>query len=103
MGIGPAVQDIWLLAPDPGEEGRRRRLVIADGYRRCRPFEHGWMRLVEPLRALRMIRYAAWIASRWYDPVFQKVFAHFGTDRWWGEEIIALREQFARIEEDLSI
>ena len=84
-------------------EGYRRRLMIADGYRQNRHFEHSWMRLVEPLRALRMIRYAAWIAARWYDPIFQKMFSHFGTERWWGDEIIALREQLARIEEQMAL
>ncbi|MEE2786443.1 MAG: serine/threonine protein kinase [Myxococcota bacterium] len=95
--LGPAVQDIWLLAPGPDEEARYRRAAILEGYRDYRPFDERWVQLIEPLRALRMIRYTGWIASRWYDPTFKRTFGQLSTPRWWGEEANTLREQLARL------
>jgi Ser/Thr protein kinase RdoA (MazF antagonist) len=36
------------------------------------------MKLVEPLRALRMIHFPAWIARRWEDSAFKLGFPAFG-------------------------
>ena len=55
--------------------------------------------LIEPLRALRMLHYSGWIASRWDDPAFPGAFPWFNTVRYWGEQILALREQLAILDE----
>ncbi|MCB9546575.1 MAG: serine/threonine protein kinase [Myxococcales bacterium] len=94
--IGPAVQDVWLLAPAPDADGHRQRLRIADAYRAERDFDPRWLRLVEPLRSLRMIHFSTWIARRFDDPIFRRTFDHFGTVRYWQDETSALREQLAR-------
>jgi len=57
------------------------------------------LRLVEPLRALRFIHYATWIARRWEDPLFKRTFAHFGSAAYWSREMTDLREQIARIDD----
>jgi Ser/Thr protein kinase RdoA (MazF antagonist) len=46
-----------------------------------------------------MLHYSAWIASRWEDPAFPAAFPWFNTIRYWGEQILALREQVAVLEE----
>ncbi len=57
--------------------------------------------LIEPLRALRMIHHAAWLASRWDDPAFPAAFPWFGSQRYWQEQILQLREQVAVLDEPL--
>jgi hypothetical protein len=52
---------------------------------------------VEPLRALRMVHYSAWIARRWADPIFKQTFPEFVTYPYWVEEADALEEQLRLI------
>lgn len=86
MMVGPAVQDLWLLLPGRDAETRRLRGVFIGAYEELRRFDRGSLRLVEPLRGLRMIHYAAWIARRWHDPIFPRTFVHFGTEAYWEEQ-----------------
>jgi len=96
--VGPAVQDIWMLLPSADRHGQAQRDALLDAYREFRDFDPAWMALVEPLRALRFVHYATWIARRWDDPIFRRTFIHFGTLRYWQEQIQDLREQIARID-----
>ena len=88
-----------MLAPSIDSGGRWRRTVLLEGYREIKHFADEWLDLVEPLRALRFIRYAGWIAQRWHDLTFQRTFAHVLTDRWWADEVASLREQIMRTEQ----
>jgi Ser/Thr protein kinase RdoA (MazF antagonist) len=97
---GPAVQDVWMLVPSYDDEGRRQRGVLIEAYRQFRGFSSEWLRLVEPLRALRYIAYSTWIARRWGDPAFRRTFLWFGTPQYWHKEILDLREQIARIDHE---
>jgi Ser/Thr protein kinase RdoA (MazF antagonist) len=90
---GPAVQDVWMLVPARDKEGLRQREVFLGAYRQFREFQDSWLRLIEPLRALRYIRYAAWIAERWEDPAFPAAFPHFGTPQYWEDETRDLEAQ----------
>jgi Ser/Thr protein kinase RdoA (MazF antagonist) len=94
---GPAAQDIWMLAPSADQHGQWRRTVLLGGYREVRDFDDRWLRLIEPLRALRMIRYTGWIAQRWHDPMFQRTFSYVLTESWWSEHVRSLRELQASI------
>ena len=98
MLVGPAAQDVWMLAPSSDQHGRRQRALLLDAYRSFRAFSDEWLRLVEPLRALRYVHYATWIARRWQDPSFQRTFSHFGTLLYWQQQVQDLREQIARID-----
>lgn len=98
MLVGPAVQDVWMLLPGRDAEGARQRRLLLDSYRQFHPFDERWLRLVEPLRALRFVRYAAWIARRWDDPAFPAAFPHFGTAEYWETETRDLEEAAARLE-----
>ena len=80
------------------ESSSQRRLLL-DAYRLFRDFDPAWLRLVEPLRALRYIHYATWIARRWHDPIFPRTFPHFGSLQYWEGQIQDLREQIARIDQ----
>jgi Ser/Thr protein kinase RdoA (MazF antagonist) len=77
---------------------------ILAGYTRFADFSPNQLHLIEALRTLRMIHYAAWLARRWDDPAFPKAFPWFGSTRYWESHILSLREQAAALgEPPLSI
>lgn len=57
-----------------------------------RPFDRELLRLREPLRALRMVHFTTWIAKRYEDPAFRRVFVDYGSERYWREQLVALQE-----------
>jgi Ser/Thr protein kinase RdoA (MazF antagonist) len=97
--MGPAVQDLWmLLSGDRAAMSLQLRRVL-DGYERFRLFDPRELALIEPLRTLRLIHYAAWLARRWNDPAFPAAFPWFGTQRYWQDRILELREQVGALAE----
>ncbi|MDB4970966.1 MAG: Stress response kinase [Myxococcales bacterium] len=99
---GPPVQDLWLIAPGRDEEAVHQRAMLAEGYDSMRSFDHTSLRLVESLRALRILRYAAWIAQRWSDPAFQRAFPDWDGHNTWHREVSDLEQQRARVEAALA-
>jgi Ser/Thr protein kinase RdoA (MazF antagonist) len=99
---GPPVQDLWLIAPGHDAEAERQRELLLDGYETMRRFDRKSLRFVEPLRALRILRYAAWIAQRWRDPAFPRAFPDWDDARTWLKEVAELEEQRARVEAALG-
>lgn len=93
MLVGPPVQDVWLILPGRDEEAKRQLGVLLEAYEPMRRFNRKTLRLIEVLRALRIIHFAAWIARRWKDPAFQRAFPDYGTPRYWSEQIATLHEQ----------
>ena len=93
MTVGPAVQDVWLALPGRDAETLRLREAFLEGYERFRLFDRRTLALVEPLRALRMIHFATWLARRWHDPIFPATWPQFGTPDWWAREVDDLEEQ----------
>ena len=97
---GPVVHDLWmLLSGDRGEMTRQLTDILA-GYEDFRDFDRRELSLVEALRTLRLIHYAAWLARRWDDPAFPAAFPWFNTQRYWQDRILELREQVAAMEEE---
>lgn len=92
MVVGPAVQDLWLCLPGRDQETRRLREEFLEGYEQFRLFDRSTLRLIEPLRGLRIVSYSAWIARRWHDPFFPRAFAEFGTEAYWTGEVRELEE-----------
>lgn len=93
MVRGPTVQDFWLLIPGRDDYSRRQLELMVSAYEEMRDFDRRSLKLIEPLRALRFVHFAAWIAKRWQDPVFPKYFVQFGTPRYWQEQLQDLEEQ----------
>lgn len=93
--MGPAVQDLWMLAPSP-----RALDALLEGYAEFRDFDHRELQLVEPLRLMRQIHWAGWVAARWHDPAFPRAFAHVGEPRWWEQHLNDLGEAQSRLDED---
>ena len=97
--MGPAVQDLWmLLSGDAGTQAGQLARVL-EGYEQFRDFDRRELPLIEPLRTLRLIHYSGWIARRFDDPAFPAAFPWFGTQRYWQDRILELREQVALMDE----
>jgi Ser/Thr protein kinase RdoA (MazF antagonist) len=97
--MGPAVQDLWMLLSGEREERERQVGWLLDGYFEFAEIDPRELALIEPLRTLRMIHYAGWLARRWDDPAFPAAFPWFNTQRYWQDHILALREQAAALDE----
>ena len=97
--MGPAVQDLWMLLSGEREEMQRQLADLLEGYAAFCAFDVRELNLVEALRTLRLIHYAAWLARRWNDPAFPAAFPWFGTPRYWQDRILELREQIALMDE----
>ena len=96
---GPAVQDLWLFLSGTRDEMGRQLADILEGYEQFHEFDYRELRLVEALRSLRMIHYAAWIAGRWEDPAFPRAFPWFTETKYWEDHVLSLREQRAALDE----
>ncbi|NNL54501.1 MAG: serine/threonine protein kinase [Woeseia sp.] len=96
---GPAVQDLWMFLSGDRDEQTPQLTVLLEGYEEFRRFDARELHLVEALRSLRMMHYAAWLARRWEDPAFKQAFPWFNTERYWDEHILSLREQTALVQE----
>ena len=97
---GPAVQDLWMLLSGDRAEMTRQLADVLAGYEDFRDFNLGELALIEAMRTLRLIHYSAWIARRWEDPAFPAAFPWFGTQRYWQDRILELREQIAAMQEE---
>lgn len=97
---GPAVQDLWMLLSGERESMTRQLADVLAGYEDFSEFDPRELLLIEALRTLRLIHYSAWIARRWNDPAFPAAFPWFGTQRYWQDRILELREQIAAMEEE---
>jgi Ser/Thr protein kinase RdoA (MazF antagonist) len=97
--MGPAVQDLWMLLSGSRAEMARQLSDLLAGYERFHDFDRRELHLIEALRTLRLIHYAAWLARRWDDPAFPAAFPWFNTQRYWQDRILELREQIAAMNE----
>ena len=96
---GPAVQDLWMLASGDVHTQAAQLGRLLDGYEQFRPFDRHELRLIEPLRTLRMLHHSAWVAERWNDPAFPASFPWFGTPAYWSQQVTQLREQLEAMAE----
>ncbi len=95
----PAIQDIWMMLSGDRTRQFAQLAEIVEGYNEFYDFRPSELRLVEALRALRILHYCAWLARRWNDPAFPHHFPWFNTVNYWGEHILQLREQIAALQE----
>ncbi len=96
---GPAVQDLWMFLSGDRHEQEPQLAALLDGYTAFRDFDAIELNLIEGLRSLRIMHYAAWLARRWGDPAFKQAFPWFDLRRYWDEHVLALREQVALMQE----
>ena len=89
---GPAIQDLWMLLSGDMVNQQRQLLEIVEGYEMFYDFDPAELKLVEPLRAMRVLYFNAWLARRWDDPAFPLAFPWFNSPRYWSEYILELKE-----------
>jgi Ser/Thr protein kinase RdoA (MazF antagonist) len=94
---GPAIQDLWMLLAGGAQEMRTGLTDLLRGYEQFLPFDRREIALIEPLRALRMIHYSAWLARRWHDPAFPQAFPWFAEPRYWEQHHRSLQDQLAAV------
>jgi Ser/Thr protein kinase RdoA (MazF antagonist) len=97
---GPVIQDLWMLLAGTPAEMRAQLGEILEGYKQFAEFDAIEATLIESLRALRMVHYAAWLARRWDDPAFPRAFPWFGEARYWERHVAELEEQLMTIESE---
>lgn len=97
--MAPAIQDLWMLLSGDEDEQRQQLSAVVKGYEMFRDFNSRELSLVQPLRTLRMLHFSAWIGRRWDDPAFPRAFPWFNSNRYWGDFILQLREQFSALRE----
>ena len=95
-----AIQDLWMFLSGDAAQQQVQLGPLLEGYQTFGDFDPQELQLIEPLRSLRILHYAAWLARRQDDPAFQRYFPWFGTPQYWGEHILELREQYAALNEE---
>ncbi|MGZ9897020.1 serine/threonine protein kinase [Shewanella gaetbuli] len=96
---GPAVQDIWMMLTGDRQQQVLQLDTLLEGYQEFADFQMSQLTLIEPLRALRMLHYNAWLAKRWQDPAFPMNFPWFGDIKYWEQQTLAFKEQLSALDE----
>ncbi|MCB1906611.1 MAG: serine/threonine protein kinase [Rhodocyclaceae bacterium] len=96
---GPAVQDLWMLLSGDEDSMARQFDHVVEGYQTFMAFDPRELHLIEALRTLRLLHFAAWLTRRWADPAFPPAFPWFADGRYWQDHVLALREQVAVMSE----
>jgi Ser/Thr protein kinase RdoA (MazF antagonist) len=91
--MGPLAQDLWLSCPYPTEE-KSYWDALYEGYEFHSHLPNITDKMIEVMRAMRLIHYSGWICKRYNDPTFQTAFPDFKTERFWQ----SYYEEFSRIE-----
>lgn len=94
---GPAIQDLWMLCTGDADARAEQLSWLLEGYEVFQRFDPRQLRLIEALRAMRILHYHAWIARRWHDPAFPAAFPWFDSPRHWESVIGQLQEQLAAL------
>jgi len=97
--MGPAMQDLWMFVSGERAEAEATLDQLLRAYTGFCDFNSSELRLIEPLRTLRMLHHAAWLGERRDDPVFKDAFPWFNSQRYWQDQLLALKEQMALLHE----
>lgn len=98
--MGPAIQDIWMLLSGDEMQMQVQLNRILRGYCEFHDFNYRELHLIEALRTLRMLHYAAWLAKRWEDPAFPLNFPWFNTTQYWQDQLNNLNDQIQILSEE---
>lgn len=97
--MGPAIQDLWMMLSGDRQQQLLQLDTLIEAYEEFSEFDTSELTLIEPLRAMRMINYMAWLSQRWEDPAFPRAFPWFAEDKYWEGQILALKEQLSALQE----
>lgn len=96
---GPAIQDLWMLLNGDRQDKMMQLDVLLEGYQEFSDLANAQLKLIEPLRGLRMVHYMAWLAKRWHDPAFPQAFPWFNDAKYWEGQVLGFKEQIAALNE----
>ncbi|PHM74561.1 serine/threonine protein kinase [Xenorhabdus kozodoii] len=96
---GPAIQDLWMLLNGSRQERLIQLDILLESYDQFMTFDPKTLALIEPLRAMRMVYYLAWVARRWQDPAFPKAFPWMADSDFWHRQVNIFSEQVRLLQE----
>ncbi|AIU68218.1 serine/threonine protein kinase [Vibrio coralliilyticus] len=96
---GPAVQDLWMMLNGERADKLMQLDILLEAYQEFNDFNTNELKLIEPLRGLRMVHYMAWLAKRWQDPAFPIAFPWFDDPKYWESQVLAFKEQISALSE----
>ncbi|BDX08343.1 serine/threonine protein kinase [Planctobacterium marinum] len=96
---GPAIQDLWMMLSGDRQNQLLQLDTLVCAYEEFAEFDTAQLKLIEPLRAMRLVHYMAWLDKRWRDPAFPQAFPWFGSEKYWEQQILTLKEQVAALDE----
>jgi len=99
MMNGPPIHDLWMLLPGRADTAHAELEQLIEGYETFRAFDRRTLRLIEPLRAMRMTYYLAWCARQSRDAAFLQHNPGWGSRAFWARELAELEAQLAVIRE----
>ncbi len=102
MMTGPPVQDLWLLLSDYANKSKREMNLLLEGYEQFKEFDDFTLKLIEPLRAMRIIYFLAWCSKQSNDYKFKTTFPDWGSEMFWQCEVKDLEIQLQIIDEHLG-
>ena len=97
--MGPAIQDLWMMLSGDRQQQLLQLDTLVEAYEEFHSFDSKQLVLIEPLRAMRMVHYMAWLSRRWKDPAIPRAFPWFAEDKYWEGQILALKEQMSALQE----
>lgn len=59
---GPAIQDLWMMLCGDRQQQMLQLDVLVEAYEEFHSFDNSQLTLIEPLRAMRMVHYMAWLS-----------------------------------------
>ena len=102
MMTAPPIQDLWLLLPGHAQDCRMEIELLLEGYRQFRDFDYSSIKLIEPLRAMRIIYFLSWCSRQIGDYKFEHHYPNWGSSSFWRKETADLRHQLAIIKSALA-
>ncbi|OCG70431.1 stress response serine/threonine protein kinase YihE [Gilliamella sp. Occ3-1] len=94
---GPAIQDLWMLLHGDRQQQRLQLDLLIEMYQEFCEFDHHQLKLIEPLRAMRMVHHLAWILERWQDPAFPIAFPWITDEDFWRQQLAEFNKQIDAI------
>ena len=100
---GPPEQDLWLLFPGQDPDSLKDRERFLDAYKEMTRKDYVKMNLTEAFRTMRMVHFNAWIAKRWEDHSFQRMFPNFPSANYWDQQLMDLRIKLGLLQDRLGM
>lgn len=97
--MGAAIQDFWMLLNGSKQEQIIQLDTILESYYEYQDFDLRELSLIEPLRAMRMVHYLAWVLRRWNDPAFPRAFIWFQEQDFWFKQLALFKGQVEQLNE----